>query len=75
MENELVNQITSRTGISEDQARQVVQVVADFLKQKLPPPLASQVDTMLGTPQGGNMTQEAGNIIGGLFNKQQQQNQ
>lgn len=75
MENELVSQITSRTGLSEDQARQVVQVIADYLKQKLPPPLASQVDTLLTNPQSANMTQEAGNIIGGLFNKQQQQNQ
>lgn len=36
--DELVNQITQRTGISADQARQAVQIMADYLKTKLPAP-------------------------------------
>lgn len=45
--DELVKIITEKTGINEDQARQAVTLVLDFLKKKLPAPIASQVEGVL----------------------------
>ncbi len=72
--NELINQITQRTGISESQAQQAVQIVAGFLKQRLPGPAAAQVDNFInqggqsgsGKGMGGSMGQSAQNL-GGMF--------
>jgi uncharacterized protein (DUF2267 family) len=58
--DELIKQITQKTGISQDQARQAVTQVLDFLKQKLPAPIANQVEAVLG---GGLPN------LGGLFGK------
>jgi uncharacterized protein (DUF2267 family) len=60
--DELVNLVVQKTGISEAQARQAVTVVINFLKERLPAPIASQVDGMLNNPG-------AANALGGLFGK------
>jgi hypothetical protein len=69
--DELINQITSRTGISQEQAQQAVEMVMGFAKSKLPEPLASQIDGLMGGGGGsGDMLSQAqeqlGNL-GGLF--------
>lgn len=58
----LVKLVVQKTGISETQARQAVTVVLDFLKQRLPAPIASQVDGVLNNPG-------AAGALGGLFGK------
>ncbi len=45
--NELVNLIVQKTGISQENAQKAAQVAIDFLKTKLPAPIASQVDAAL----------------------------
>ena len=50
--DQLINQIVQRTGISQDQAQQAVQVVLNFAKGRLPAPIASQLENAL-TGQGG----------------------
>jgi hypothetical protein len=61
--NELVNLITQKTGLSNDMAQQVVQIVAGFLKDRLPEPLASQVGSALGSqPAGSGSSQSAGDL-------------
>jgi len=70
--DELVNQVMQRTGISEDQARQAVQVVLGFVKNRLPGPAASQVDSFMGSQgskgtSGGMNVGDMGNPIGGMF--------
>ncbi len=70
--DELVNQVVQRTGISEDQARQAVQVVLGFVKDRLPAPIASQVDNLLGGQgssggSGGTDLGNLGNSLGGMF--------
>jgi hypothetical protein len=52
--NELVQQICSRTGIAQDQAQTAVTTVVDFLKQRLPAPVSSQLDNVV-SQGGGNM--------------------
>ena len=45
--NELTNIIVQKTGISEENAQKAVQVTLGFLKTKLPPPVAGQLDSFL----------------------------
>ena len=53
---ELINNIVQKTGISQENAQQSVQVTLGFLKTKLPTPLAGQLDSFLsaGTSPGVN---------------------
>ena len=61
--DELVKLIVAKTGISEDQARQAITVVVDFLKPRLPAPIAAQVDGVL---KGGGLP-DISKGLGGLF--------
>ena len=67
---ELVKQISSHTGISEDQAQQAVNMVISFAKTRLPEPMASQLENALALNSAANaaqqMQQQLGNL-GGLF--------
>ena len=67
--DQLIEQITQRTGITEAQARDAVQMVAAFLKEKLPAPVAAQVDGLLGGQHDDTIKQALGGL-GGLFGKQ-----
>jgi len=64
--NELVNLIVKKTGVPAATAQTIVNLVVDYLKKKLPAPIAGQIDGLLnnaGTVQG------AENMLGGLFGK------
>ncbi len=69
--DELIKQVTAKTGISEEQARTAVDTVVGFLKNKLPAPIAGQIDNAIGG--GGEGT--AGGLgdiaakAGGIFNQ------
>lgn len=70
--DELIQQITSKTGISEANARSAIETVVNFLKTKLPAPLAGQLDGALGSAGSALGGLDVGNItsgIGGLFGK------
>jgi hypothetical protein len=58
--DELIKQIQQRTGIDEAQARGAADTVLGFLKERLPPPIAGQIDGIIG---GGAGT--SGNPLGG----------
>ena len=45
--DELVKLIVDKTGIPEATAKQVVEVVFDFLKEKLPDPIANNLEDLL----------------------------
>jgi uncharacterized protein (DUF2267 family) len=60
--DELVKLVVQKTGISEDQARQAVTTVIGFLKERLPAPIAAQVDGVINNPG-------VAGALGGLFNK------
>lgn len=66
--DELVRQVTQRTGISEEQARTAVETVVGFLKERLPAPIAGQVDSVIGGGAGaaGGLADKAGDMLGGL---------
>jgi hypothetical protein len=65
---ELVNQIVSRTGLSEEQASQAAEAAIDFIKSKLPEPLASQVDGLLSGGGAEGLLGQLGNL-GGMLGK------
>jgi len=59
---EIIKLVSEKTGIPEAQAKIAVDTVVGFLKQKLPAPLASQLDGLLA---GGGMP-DLGSLAGGL---------
>lgn len=70
MEQTLVKLIQEKTGISEQQAATALDTVVGFLKERLPEPLAGQVNAVLG---GGGSTEQPNVLgsLGGLLGKQQ----
>jgi hypothetical protein len=61
--DELINQVAQRTGLAPEQARQAVETVLNFLKDKLPAPIASQIDSVIGGG-GDNPLGGLGKILG-----------
>jgi nucleoid DNA-binding protein len=45
--DEIIKTITAKTGITDEQARQAVQATVDFIKSKIPPMFASQLDRLI----------------------------
>ena len=62
--DELVNLISEKTGLPEKQARQAAEVAVDFIKDKLPEPIAGQVDNLL---EGDGLSSGLMKGLGGLF--------
>jgi len=67
--DELVKLVSEKTGLSEDMAQQAVEVVIDYLKEKLPTPIAGQIDSFLGGEGSGGLGNMAQGLAGGLFGK------
>lgn len=65
--DELIKLVCKKTGISEQQARTAVETVLNFIKEKLPAPIAGQIDALLkgGSAQGDDVLKG----LGGLFGK------
>jgi hypothetical protein len=65
--DEVIKMVTEKIGVSEDQARTAVTTVVGFLKDKLPEPIASQLDGIMS----GNFSMDSlGDVakgIGGMF--------
>lgn len=59
--DEVIKLIQEKTGISEEQARGAAETVINFVKQRLPEPLASQIEGIVGGAGGA-----APNPLGGL---------
>ena len=68
--DELINLIVKKTGLSEEQAREVVNTVIEFIKGKLPGPIAGQLDSLM-SGQGGGVLGTITGALGGLFGKKE----
>lgn len=71
---ELVKQVAANTGISEEQARSAVKTVLGFLKDRLPAPIAGQVDNVVGQGAGavgdvGDIASDLASKVGSIFGK------
>jgi hypothetical protein len=66
--NELVKLVSQKTGISEEMSKMAVEVVLGYLKDKLPDPIAGQIDGVLsgaGPAAGlGDLAKGLGGILG-----------
>ena len=65
MNEQVINLIVKRTGITQENAQKAVLVVFDFLKTKLPAPIASQLDSFLtgGTMNANPITEQASGFL------------
>ena len=65
---ELIKQVSERTGISREQAQTAVETVLTHVKKALPDSISSQLDSVLGGGAGavGDLTSRASDIVGGL---------
>jgi hypothetical protein len=61
--DELVKLVAQKTGLSEEMARTAVEMVVGYLKEKLPAPIAGQIDSVLG---GGGVGKDLGGLSEGL---------
>jgi len=73
---ELIDQVVAKVGISPEQAKGSVSAVLEFLKGKLPGPIASQLDKFVGDDDdeggegddgGSNPLDAAKDALGGMF--------
>jgi hypothetical protein len=57
MQEELVRMVAQKTGLPEDKARMAAETVIGFLKERLPEPIASQLDSVArsGASAGGGL--------------------
>jgi uncharacterized protein (DUF2267 family) len=61
---ELIQLVSEKAGIPTDQAKAAVETVLGFLKERLPAPIAAQVDGLLAS--GAVSTDNVNNVIQGL---------
>lgn len=64
--DELVKLVTQKAGINADQATKAIGAVMDYLKTKLPAPIASQIQGVL---EGGSNPADLVKGLGGLLGK------
>ena len=66
--DELVKLVAAKTGLSEEMATTAVQTVLDFLKQRLPAPIAERLEDLLGDEDGqldlGDLAAGLGSLLG-----------
>lgn len=61
---ELIKLVSQKTGLPQDKAKVAVETVIKFLKTKLPPSIAAQIDAILA---GGNVQDALTKGLGGLL--------
>lgn len=77
--NEIIQRLIERTGLPEDKAAEAVETVMSFLKEKLPSPVASQIDSLMSDESGigrqlGGMAGQLGGMganLGGMFGRKE----
>lgn len=62
--NELIEQLKSRVGLDDDQARSAAQTVVEFLKQRLPSSVGSHLDTVAAGGSAEGLKEKLGGILG-----------
>jgi hypothetical protein len=65
---ELIASVAQKTGLDAAKARQAVETVLNFVKSKLPAPVASQIDGLISGSGGGGIGDAVKNL-GDMFGK------
>ena len=65
---ELIKQVSERSGISEAQARKAVETVMNYMRDKLPASVSGTIDSALGggANVAGGVADTAQNVLGGI---------
>lgn len=66
--NEVVKMVADRIGVGDDKAKMAVETVVGYLKDKLPQPIAGQIDNVIGgggSGSGGGLSGSLGDMMGG----------
>lgn len=63
--DELVALVSQKTGLPPEQAKTAVVTVLNFLKDRLPAPIASQIDGVLEGKSAGGLADQIGGMFGG----------
>lgn len=63
---EIVALVSQKTGLNKEQSQMAVNLVLDFVKKKLPAPVAAQLDAVLNNEGGLGA---AADLLGGFLNK------
>jgi len=66
MQQQLVQLVSEKTGISEDKSRMAVDTVVGWLKQQLPGGLGSQLDNVVGGGGASASGLDTGGVAGAL---------
>jgi hypothetical protein len=68
---ELLNKVVEKTGLPLDKAQGAIDAVMDFIKDKLPEPIAGQVSKLIegGGDALGGVTDKLGDVAGGVTDK------
>jgi hypothetical protein len=67
---ELIDTVSTKAGVTKDQAKEAIEVVAGFLEKKLPAPIAGQIRGALsGETSGGDAASKTKDALGGMFGK------
>jgi hypothetical protein len=64
--NELVKLVSSKTGLNEEMATLAVDTVIGYVKQKLPPELSGQLDSLLSGQESSSGIMD---VVKGFFGK------
>jgi uncharacterized protein (DUF2267 family) len=67
--DELVKLVAQKTGLSEDKAKVAVETVLGSVKDRLPAPVAGQIDSILGGEEGAPGLGGVAQSLGGMFGK------
>lgn len=62
--NEIVEQLKSRVGLDDEKARSAAETVVNFLKQRLPGPVATQLDSVISGQGGEGIAGQIGSVFG-----------
>lgn len=63
--DQLIQQVRERANIDDDQARTAIDTVVGFLKERLPDPIAGQIDGVISGSGAGSPMDQVGNMFGG----------
>ncbi len=68
MMDELVQELSRKTGLSPEKSQEVVNVVMTHLKARLPAPLASGLDSLMagGSAGDGSLAEKAMSMVSGV---------
>lgn len=67
--DELIKLVSQKAGLSEEMARTAIETVVGYLKKKLPAPIASQIESLLGGGETPDNVEGLAKGLGGLLGK------